>query len=232
MKKNILTSLVFVTIAFFAPALSAAVELPPVVVGYFSPVPKASFDEKIKPLFEKQTKNCTKCQIMNLTPYDEKGQFDKTALEETLEKVPAEVKILFFDFNLKKSEVSPAVIEMVNKFPSRGILIVAAAGGPADQQPSSPLSKTVFGQVKDAFIIGELGERDRLFPYQGYFGPEMLTALRLPKEFQGQGVGPLLFTSRLASDYTRRSPQEWTSFIQDKKVKSRKLWLDLQDLFR
>lgn len=214
----------------FAVNLCAATGTAPVIVGFYSPQPQKNFDEKIKPLFDKQTHGCSRCQIQNLTPYDDKGQLDMAAMEKSLKQLPAEIKILFFDFNLKKGEVSPAVIETLSQLSAHGMLVVASAGVPHEQQASSPLSKTLFGQVKDAIIIGELGERDRLIP-QSFFGPEMLTALRPPKDLQGQGIGPLLFTSKLAADYDRRTPQEWTDYIRNKKQKSRKIWPELQDFF-
>ncbi len=215
---------------FLGLQVCAATGSAPVVVGYFSPEPQSTFEAKVKPLFAKQTQNCSKCQILNLTPYDDKGQFQAKSLEESIKSVPAEVKILFFDFNLKKTEVPPSVIELLSKQAANGILVVASAGVPHEQQASSPLSRTLFGQIKEAFIIGELGDRDRLMQ-QSFYGPEMLTALRPPKDMQGQNLGPLIFASRLATDYNRRTPQEWTGYIRDKKMRSRKIWPELQDFF-
>ncbi len=210
--------------------LCAAVNAKAVVVGYYSVENQKSFEEKIKPLFEKQTSGCSQCQIVNLTPYDDKGEFDMKSLEDSLKKIPQEVKILFFDFNFKKNDVSASIIEQLSQISAQGILVVASAGTPKEQQATSPLSKTLFGQIKNAFIIGDLGERERLNP-QGFFGPEMLTAIRSPRDLNVPSVGPLLFASKLATDYSRRSPQEWTGYLRSKKEKSRKIWPDLQDFF-
>lgn len=235
MPKNIFSKsffhICFVLIgSFFAVDLCAAVGAKKVVVGYYSTENQKAFEEKVRPLFEKQTSGCSQCQIVNLTPYDEKGEFDLKSLEVSLKSIPEDVKILFFDFNFKKNEVSPAVIEQLSKLPAQGVLVVASAGVPKEQQVTSPLSKTLFGQIKDAFIIGDLGDRERLNP-QGFFGPEMLTAIRSPRDLNVQSVGPLLFASKLATDYSRRSPQEWTGYLRSKKEKSRKVWPDLQDFF-
>lgn len=202
----------------------------PILVGYFSSDNKASFSQKIKPLFEKQTRNCGSCQIVDLTPYDDKGEFNLAALEQSLKEIPENVKILFFNFNLKRSDIPPGVVERLAQIANSGSLVVASAGAPKENQASGPLSKTLFGQIKDTLIIGELGERDRLMP-QGFFGPEMLTAVRAPKEFQGQGVGPLLFASKLAANYHRKTPQEWTDYLKSKKSKSRRIWPELEDFF-
>jgi hypothetical protein len=108
-------------------------------------------------------------------------------------------------------------------------VVVAAAGSPPTTESSSPLSRTVFGQVHDAVIIGELGDRERLLP-TGFYGPEMLTAIRPPKE-TGEGYSAMIFVANLAENWPKRSPQDWVEHFKSKKSKSRKLWMGLNDLF-
>lgn len=208
-----------------------ATPAPSIVVGYFSLEPKDQFEQKIKPNFDKLTKICGVCEISNLTPYDDKGQAALSEFAKVLKKLPENVKILFFDFNLKRNEISDEVVEILSRYASQGPLVVAASGVPRDGESSRPLSKTVFGQVKSAFVIGELGERDRLVSPQGFFGPEMLMAVRPPKEMRNQNLGPLLFTSKLASNYSRKTPEQWVSYAKQKKEKTRKIWLELDDIF-
>ena len=202
----------------------------PVVVAYFSPEAKAQFESKIKPQFTKQTSLCGTCQIIDLTPFNEKGEFAADKMESVLKQLPENVKILFFDFNLKKGSLSEEAMAILNQDAAHGPLVVAFAGLPKGGEASRPLNKTVFGQVQEALIIGELEDRDRLSP-QGFFGPEMYMAIRAPKELQGQGLGPLLFTSKLAANFSRRSAADWVAFLKAKKQKNRKIWLELGDLF-
>jgi hypothetical protein len=202
----------------------------PILVAYFSPNAKTQFDSKIKPQFAKQTSLCGTCQIVDLTPFDEKGEFAPEKMESVLKQLPENVKILFFDFNLKRGSLSDAAMALLNQDAAKGPLVIAFAGLPKSNEASRPLNKTVFGQVQDALIIGELEDRDRLSP-QGFFGPEMYTAIRAPKELQGQELGPLLFTSKLAANYSRRPASDWVAYFKAKKTKNRKIWLELGDLF-
>lgn len=202
----------------------------PVIVGYFSPNAKMQFESKIKPQFAKQTAVCGTCQIIDLTPLNEKGEFAADKMESVLKSLPENVKILFFDFNLKRGDLSEAAMAWLNKASVEGPLVVAAAGIPKENEASRPLNKTVFGQVQEAIIIGELEDRDRL-PPQGFFGPEMYTAVRPPKDMQNQSLGPMIFVAKFAANFSRRSAAEWIAYFKMKKAKNRKIWLEVGDLF-
>ena len=94
-----------------------------------------------------------------------------------------------------------------------------------------PLSRTVNGQVPDIVIIGELTEKERLLA-RSYFGPEMLTALKPPKDYVGQGYSSLFFVSKLATSWNRKSASaDWLSSFKSTKSRSRKIWPDLGDFF-
>jgi hypothetical protein len=110
-----------------------------------------------------------------------------------------------------------------------GKLIVSPTGFPADKEISAPLNKTVLGQIPKILIIGEMNEKERLLP-KSFYGPEMLTALRLPKDLP-EGIAPLMFASRLAENYKKHSHEEWLELLKNKKQKSRKIWPDLGDFF-
>lgn len=201
------------------------------VVAYFSPLGKTQFESKIKPVFAKQSSPCGGCQIVDYTPYNDKGEFVAEKLESVLKELPDNVKILFFDFNMKRGSFSDAVMAALNQNAANGPLVVASAGAPPPQEASRPLSKTVFGQIGQALIIGDLEERDRL-TRNGFFGPEMYMAIRPPKDMQGEkGLGPTLFVAKLASQYSRRQPKDWLAFFKTKKDRNRKIWLELGDLF-
>lgn len=203
-----------------------------VTVGYFTQKPAADFDKTTKNLFLNFESGCKHCEILNETPYAADGSVDMKALVEKVKSLTAQqVSFLFFDFNVKATEGNKALIDALNEKENQHILVVSSAGAPADGDISSPLNRTVMGQVHDALIIGELGEKDRLAPPNSFFGPETLTALRPPKELIGQGVAPLLFASDLAQRWNKRTPQGWLDFFRMKKMKNRKIWLEFGDIF-
>ena len=199
-------------------------------VAYFSMHEPQHFETKVKPIFQENVARCKTCEITNMTPYKKGGEVDQEAMVKAIHDLPVETTFVFVDFNLRNNEENKELAEALALKAASGLIVVASAGQPKPQEPSSPLSRTIMGKVQDAFIIGELSERDRLMP-QGFYGPEMFTAVRPPKEIMGQGFGPLIFASNLAENWTRRSSEEWVSYLKTKKVKSRKLWLDLHDIF-
>lgn len=203
---------------------------PKAIVGYFSKEPITTFESKVRPLFEKFTDRCSGCEIRNLTPYSEKGDFDESKLSATISSLPEDVSFIFFDFNERSSDKNQGLIEALSKKAIAGKLVIASAGVPPNKDGVCPLNKTMMGQVTDSLIIGELTERDRLLP-QCFYGPEMLSAIRPPREIMGQGFAPLLFASRLASQWSRRSSQDWKSYLKARKSKTKKLWVDLEDFF-
>jgi hypothetical protein len=109
-------------------------------------------------------------------------------------------------------------------------VVVATTGAAGADQSTLPLNRTVVGQVSGILIIGELVERDNLLA-KSFFGPEMLTAVRPPKEFMGQGHGPLLFASRLAVNWSKKDKSEWPGYLKSTREKSRKLWPSIEDFF-
>jgi hypothetical protein len=110
-----------------------------------------------------------------------------------------------------------------------GKLVLASTGQALAGEPGSPLSRTIMGQTKDAIIIGETTGRERMLP-QSFFGPEMLTAINAPKEHEGKGVSPLYFAAKWAGVWSKRTPAEWLAHFKTKKMKSRKIFLDANDL--
>ncbi len=202
---------------------------PKVTVAYFGRISDDEFNNKLKPIFT-EISQCKDCEIVNWTPYDKDNKYDEAKLLEKLAALDEKTQIVFFDWNDKTSSISEALIEKLQILRSRRQMVVASAGAPSTDEKTCPLNMTLFGKVDEAIIIGELIQKDILWP-KCYFGPEMLTAVRPPKEYMGQGVGPLIFTAKFASHYNRRSPEEWTQFFRTKKSKSRKIWPEMEDFF-
>ncbi|WII73808.1 hypothetical protein QJS83_07950 [Bdellovibrio sp. 22V] len=199
-------------------------------VVYFGLQKAEEFELKVKPVFAEKSRPCKSCEIVNYTPYTKEGDVDMAALKERVEELPSNASFVFFDFNLKVNDNYKELVDLLNKKVDSGLVVVGSAGVPMAQETSSPLSRTVLGQVDGALIIGELGDRDRLVP-TGFYGPEMLTALRPPKDMIGQGYSPLIFAANLAENWEKRPATEWVEYFKNKKMKSRKIWLDLNDLF-
>lgn len=206
----------------------AAVSTKKVMVGYFGQQKQEIFDKNIKPVFLNES--CKTCELVNFTPDMSDGKFDVKVLIAKIESLPEDISFIFINYNMKVTDENKQLVELLNKKAAMGIVIVGAAGSPASTDSSSPLSRTVLGQVKSALIIGELGERDRLMP-TAFYGPEMLTAIRPPKDKLGQGYSPLIFAANLAENWQKRSAQEWPDYLKKKKSSSRKLWLDINDMF-
>lgn len=228
MMKTVFALMMLVAFSFTAQA-QAALPSPKTTVVYFGTTKAEEFESKVKPLFNDRA-GCKSCELVNYTPYAKDGTIDLAALQGRIDSLPSNTSFVFFDFNLKSNDVTKPLIEAMNKRADLGLIVVGSAGVPRENEASGPLSRTVLGQVRGAVIIGELGDRDRLVP-TGFYGPEMLTALRPPKELLGQGYSPLIFAAELADNWNKRSPQEWSEHFRTKKMKTRKIWLDLRDIF-
>ncbi|MEN0058319.1 MAG: hypothetical protein AAGB31_05755 [Bdellovibrio sp.] len=207
----------------------AAVPQEKPTVFYFGLQSAADFESKVKPLFNERTRG-RGCEIVNHTPYTTDGQVDIPALKAKLESLSGQMGFIYFDFNLKVNESTQELVALLNKKTEGGMVVVGSAGVPSKAEASGPLSRTILGQTQGALIIGELGERDRLVP-MGFYGPEMLTAVRPPKDLIGQGYAPLIFAAALAQNWNKKSGENWVEHFRQKKQKSRKIWLDLGDLF-
>ncbi|MBS1969608.1 MAG: hypothetical protein JSU04_04850 [Bdellovibrionales bacterium] len=200
-----------------------------VVIGYFSTEKQEDFEKKITPVFDSFKGSCKNCELVNLTPYDDKGNYSEKDLLEKVKNPPPEVSFYFFSWNKKASDQTKDLIQILGEKVDSGKLVIAPTGHAAEGEPGLALSRTVMGQAKDVIIIGEIIGNERMMP-QSYFGPEMLTAIKAPKEYQGQGYSPLYFATRLAAVWNKRKPTEWLQHFKTKKIKSRKIMLDENDL--
>lgn len=199
-----------------------------VVIGYFSMDKQEDFEKKIKPVFEQFKGSCKTCEIVNLTPYDEKGEYLEKSLLDKVKSSAPEVTFYFFSWNSKATPQNQDLTAALSELTESGKLVLAPTGFAAEGEAGLPLSRTVMGRVKDGIIIGEIIGNERMVP-QSYFGPEMLTAVRAPKDYLGQGFSPLYFATRLAAVWSKRKPAEWLQHFKTKKLKSRKIWLDTDD---
>lgn len=203
----------------------------PVVLGIVDQRSKSDFESQLLPVLKAQLQECTACEIRNLTPYSQTGQFDASLVPQSLEASGNAIHVLLINWNEKiNKESGQQIKEILTQLSLRGVLVVASAGMPKDGDSSAPLHRTILGQVPNAIIIGELGETDRLWG-SSYYGPEMLTALRPPREQIGQGIASALFASKLSAKLNKKNTGEWIEYLKMKKKNTRKIWLDLDDLF-
>ncbi|MEZ0392058.1 MAG: hypothetical protein ACAH59_07590 [Pseudobdellovibrionaceae bacterium] len=202
----------------------------PISVAVLSGEDKAVFDEKVAPLLKDGLKSCSGCSFQNITPYTPEGKIALAEVPTRLETAGSSSSFVYIHWNAKVSDETRPILESLKKLTQNGLMVIGAAGLAKDQEPTLSLNKTVLGQVAGLIIIGELEERERMLN-RGYFGPEMLTALRPPKDYMGQGYASLFFASRLATQWNRKSSKEWALHFQTTKSKVRRIWPEIDDFF-
>jgi hypothetical protein len=201
------------------------------VVGIISGERHEDFDKNLPAFFKDQWSRCSHCELLNISTYDENGNFDPKGLVAQLETNKSRVSFLFFNINWKfRPEMHKELVDEINKITNLGMLIIGNSGYAKDGESTVGISKTVLGQVPAVIIVGEINERERLLT-ASFFGPEMLTAVKPPRSYLSKGLGPSFFVARFAQNFTRRIPQEWITHFHEKKIKSRKLWPDTEDFF-
>ena len=200
-----------------------------ITVIYFGRGTDQEFNEKIKTVFNENSQ-CKACEIINFTPYDANQKYDESKLMDKVAQLEHSGQIIFFDWNDKSNPKLENLIPELQKLKSRGQILVASAGVPYSADKSCPLYQTLFGKVDDAIIVGELIQNDILWP-KCFFGPEMLTAIRPPREHTGKGIGPLIFVARFAGRFNKRKPEEWPVYLKSKKAKTKRIWPELEEFF-
>lgn len=201
------------------------------VVGIISAESRADFEARVAPFFKEQWRGCDSCLLKNISPYDDKGNFDEKSLAGAVEAAVPGISFLFFNVNWKfKSDEQKALLEILKKINAQGVLIVGSAGYPKDGESSAPLSRTLLSQIPEAIVVGEMNDRERLLG-SSYYGPEMLTAIKPPRDWIGKGLGPSLFAAKLAQNYSRRLPKDWVSYLRTQKSRSRKIWPQVEEFF-
>jgi hypothetical protein len=211
-----------------APVLTAPGKI---TVGIVSAESREDFDSKIAPFFKDQWSKCGNCELKNLSTYDDKGKFNEKAILSQIQASPLGVTFLFFNVNWRfKAEDYGSLVEALKKITTTGTLVVGSTGYPKEGESSAPITRTVLGQIPDMVLVGEMNERERLLT-TSFFGPEMLTAVKPPKDLIGKGLGPSYFVAKLAQNYSRRLPQDWLIHFRTQKLKSRKIWPAVEDFF-
>lgn len=200
-----------------------------VQVAYFHKLNKDQFAKQVKPVFD-QNKTCKSCELVDRTPYLDSGEVDESKLIREIGALGAEFQIIFLNWNEKATKTNHELSDALVKKSLEGQLIFFNVGMPSNNEPTISINKTIAGQIPEAIIVGEMTERERLLP-QLFYGPEMLTAIKPPKEISGQGLAPVFFISKWVSQWSKRKPNEWVSYLKLRKNKVRKMWLGTEDFF-
>jgi hypothetical protein len=227
----LVTFLMGTLMALSSQASAKPTEAKPLVMAVISEGSRTDFEQKWLPLMTDQLKNCAACTVKNVTPYTADGKFDEASLPVAIAAAKDGTQFLFLNWNAISQPSNKEILEALKKLTAAGYLVIAKAGVAKETEPTMPLSRTVIGQVPDIVIIGELTDRDRLLS-RSFFGPEMLTALRPPKDYLGQGYSSLFFVSKLATSWNKKTASaDWLSSFKSTKSRTRKIWPDLGDFF-
>jgi hypothetical protein len=202
----------------------------PISIAVLAGESKADFEAKLVPLLNEEMKKCAACSYQNITPYTSEGLLNLKEVPARIETARSSSSFLYVHWNAKVTDETRPILEIMKKVTHDGWMVIGSAGLAKNEEPTLALNKTVLGQVAGLIIIGDLAERERLLT-KSYFGPEMLTALKPPDEYVGQGLGSLFFASRLASQWNRKPSKDWLAHFQTTKSKVRRIWPSLDDFF-
>lgn len=215
---------------FFVPGFAAEAMPKPSVMAVIDTMPRGEFEEKRLSFLKEQLKPCTSCEVRNLTPYGEKGAPERARFGAAIERAAEEASFVFLPWNEKNGGEWAALVESMKKVAGKGTVILAYAGRPSQGNPPAMLSRTVMGQVPEVLIVGELSDRDRLVD-NSFFGPELLTAVKPPKETTAKDVASDVFAAKLLMQWSKKSSAEWPAFLKSAKASSRRFWPALEDFF-
>lgn len=143
--------------------------------------PQSDFAQRILPALQEELRSCDKCQVVNLTQYSASGEaLPMSGAEWKSRWEKSQAKVMLFPFNELASESNADFGRAVQAVAKDGALVVASAGLARPGETMTKLDRTLFGQMPDVMIIGDLGARERMHP-SAFFGPQLLTALHLPR---------------------------------------------------
>ncbi len=230
MKCNFLFCFVWLVNGFASQVFGQGPSL--VRVHVIDPSSKSEMDGGRWSQIEGLFKTCSTCEIKNTTTYTASGLFDLSGVPTTLEKLETAPQILVINWNQKSAKTSAVEVSLrvqLQKLIDSRVLVITSGGHAGQSDSSAPLVNTALGSLRNSLIIGEIEDRERLVE-KSFFGPEMLTALKIPDSTQ-KGLAPFLFAAPLAGQFSRRKPEAWIQFFQEKQLKRKKIWLETGDFF-
>lgn len=185
--------------------------------------------EELKPLIRPLSSKCAKCEISIVSIAFRGSAIDLKDLQKKVSDVPDNAKMVVFDFNLRDTADTQFWSQQLRKLQDKGVLIISSTGRALESDIPLFLNKTVLGQNQKIILIGELSEKERMWPLS-HFGPEILTALKLPDQYSGQDLAGLYVALRILPKVQQKSMEDWVTQLSDKKFKTKKIWLDLDEI--
>lgn len=203
----------------------------PKVLSILSPVSRAETESHYLEFFKNEFKGCSLCEIHFTTVYQENGEVDWLKTRVELEKIPTKRSVLLLTWNEKINFENQKLVQVLKSLAEKGLIILGPSDVPKANLPSSALSRTVLGQIPNALIVAELNEKESLIE-RSFYGPEILTALRPSKESLAEGLSAAGFAARLMRDFDKRPNQDWVDFLKSRKLQSKRIWPNLDEMFR
>lgn len=203
-----------------------------ITLSVVDPSPKTTFENTVSPPLRSQLNGCKACDVLNLTPYDGAGQFKEKNLLESLDRVPEKQSVLVLLYNRKFfPKEDEELVKKIKILIEKGVVVIATAGRPKAKEPTLSLNRTLWGQIPEILLIGELEGGERLVAGT-FYGPELLTAMKPSPEFPGTDRGALQFAVRFLPHLKSREAHRWPSLLREKKSKIRQFWPRLEDLLK
>ena len=201
-----------------------------IIMGVIDIISKNEFESKRLSFLKDQVRGCLSCEIKNFSAYNDKGESVKSDLLKIFKEHSKEATFWYFPWNEKKSSENQAFFDHLKEFVKDGGIVVTGAGRADGDGPIVPLARTLFGQLEGAFVIGEITDRET-FVEKSYHGPELFAAVKPPRDFQGQFRAADLFASKLLLNWSKRSRNDWPTFLRGKKSASNRIWPPIEEFF-
>ncbi len=182
--------------------------------------------KQIEELFKSKLDPAVDVRYINF--YEANGDLTEATALKALDDAKS-ADVIHLSWNLPDEPAFSKIKKRLQQLAGKKILI-AAAGAPSGRELSAPLSKTVMGQVPDAFVIGELTKKARP-AINSYYGEPLFTALQAPEGHLGSSFSSVLFTVSLVNAVEKDpTKKNWKKHLRARKSSSLKAFPDLKDL--
>lgn len=177
----------------------------PVVIALFDAPLQTDHGARVNKFLKSKLKDCTSCAVKHFNFFSSDGKVDLTQLQQRLQNLPADVKILHFSWNVPYEKKYDQVIEIISRIIKKGTLVVAASGESQDPaEINRPISETVMGKIPGVILVGELNAKGRL-SNRAYYGSEIRISYPSISGYEGSSFTSLLETAKRARQLSGKS---------------------------
>lgn len=241
-KKITLLILISLGVLFLRAELVQSAPAQKVVLALLDTGSGSTHEAELLKVLNKELVNCSRCEVKTFPIYDKNGNlYLKTFLNALKAAQKSGAKIIHLSWNVRKEALSDsAVAQMVvalDEVAPKAVVVAAAGDGQNDKvvvQARTSLSETVMGQVKHAFLIGELSEAGRPLR-SAWTGSELLTSIQPPAGTKGSSFSSLLFSAALLkawSEHPEITAAQMRSMVRKNRELSPDAFPKYQDLTR